>query len=465
MYHAKQLECLDYLSKDSDYQQILYGGSAGSGKSYLGCDWQLKRRLKYPNTRGLIGRAELKKLRLSTMATFWNLCGQMGLVAGKHYTYNGQDHVIKFFNGSEIILMDMADLPSDADFSRFGSLEISDYFCDEISEISAKAIHILHSRCRYKLTWFCRNCSTEGLSDCEVVDVNEQGKPLSWRCSKCGDVNSGLLPKGLMTCNPSKGWIYQDFYLASKNNSLRSDRMFIQALPTDNPHIPEAYLHTLQMLPEYDRKRLLEGNWEYDDDTDKLFSTENLSRMFRSEELFGTTYITADIARFGKDRTIIGVWNGLTLIKIKELRRSSLDETVNVLRQLQNEHKVILKNIISDEDGLGGGVVDFMKCTGFRNGSKPTEPIYQNLKAQCYFKLASLIEENKLTIHTNEYRDTIIRELEMIKRHKADSDGKLQVTPKEEIKNREGISPDFADMIMMRMYYELYTNYGKYVIG
>ena len=426
-FHEKQKLCLEHLSKYSPKQQILYSGSAGGGKSFMGCVWQLERRLKYPNTKGLIGRAELKKLRLSTMATFWNIAAQMQLVAGKHYTYNGQDHVIKFFNGSEIILMDLADLPSDPEFQRFGSIEITDYFVDEVAEVSKRCTDILDSRVRYNL------------------------------------ING--VPKGLMTCNPSKGWIYQDFYLAHKNNTLRDDRAFIQALPTDNPHIDPIYLDKLRRLPEYDRKRLLEGNWDYDDDTDKLFSTENLSRMFRSEELFGTTYITADIARFGKDRTIIGVWNGLTLIKIKELRRSSLDESANVIKQLQKEYNVLLKNIVADEDGVGSGCVDILKCSGFRNGSKPTEPIYQNLKAQCYFKLASLIEENKLTIHTNEYRDTIIRELEMIKRHKADSDGKLQVTPKEEIKNREGISPDFADMIMMRMYYELYTNYGKYVIG
>jgi hypothetical protein len=65
----------------------------------------------------------------------------------------------------------------------------------------------------------------------------------------------------------------------------------------------------------------------------------------------------------------------------------------------------------------------------------------------------------------NGYKEQIVKELEMVKRHRADSDGKLQVTPKEVIKNREGISPDFADMIMMRMYYELYPNYARYVIG
>lgn len=425
-YHAKQIECLDALSKYSPVQQVLYGGSAGSGKSFLGCDWMLKRVLKYPNTRGLIGRAELKKLRLSTMATFWNLCAQYGIKPQEHYTYNGQDHVIKFYNGSEIILMDLADLPSDVDFARFGSLEISYYFVDEVAEVSKRCIDILDSRVRYNL------------------------------------VNG--IPKGLMTCNPSKGWIYNDFYLASKNNELREDRAFIQALPTDNPHLPEIYLDKLRKLPEYDRKRLLEGNWEYDDDTDKLFATDNLLRCFRNEVFEGTKYITADIARFGADRTIICLWNGMSLTQIYELKRASLDEVAAKIKEVQMANGVLLKNIVADEDGIGAGVTDFLKCQGFRNGSKPISPNFMNLKAECYFKLAQIIEEGKMTFLTNQYKDTIVRELEMIKRHKADSDGKLQVTPKEIIKQREGISPDYADAIMMRMFYELYPNYAKYAM-
>ena len=46
-----------------EYKRSLIGGGAGGGKTALGCYWQLKQRLKYPNTRGLIGRAVLKTLK------------------------------------------------------------------------------------------------------------------------------------------------------------------------------------------------------------------------------------------------------------------------------------------------------------------------------------------------------------------------------------------------------------------
>jgi len=425
-FHDKQKEALSYLAIDNDCRQLLYGGSAGSGKSFLGCDWQIKRRLKYPGTRGLIGRAELKKLRLSTLATFFELCTKYNLIAGKHFTYNGQDHVINWYNGSQIILMDLADMPSDPDFGRFGSLEITDYFVDEASEVTEKCINILNSRVRYKL-------------------INDN-------------------PKGLLTCNPHKGWLYREFFDAQRNGSIRKDRRFIQALPTDNPHISPVYIESLQMLPDIDRKRLLEGDWDYDETKDRLYEYDDLLRCFRPSTTLGDKFITADIARMGDDRTVIIVWNNLHAEKFVVLKHKPINEVVDTINDLIKNHSVRLSNVLVDEDGIGGGVVDFIRCKGFLNGSKAVRDNYMNLKCDCYFKLGELISSNAITFEGT-HKDTIVKELEMIRREKIDSDGKLRVTNKEDLKKRHGISPDFADAIMMRAFYELKKNFGKYAFA
>lgn len=428
-YLPRQIEALQHLATDSNVEQVLYGGAAGGGKTKFGCMWQIQRRLKYAGTRSLIGRSKLDTLKKTTLNTFFETAKEFGLVADKHYTYNGQTNVIKFFNGSEIVLKDLFAYPSNPNFDSLGSLEITDYFIDEVAEVTEKAVNIVHSRCRYKLNEF------------------------------------GLIPKGFLSCNPSKGWLYNEFYIKNNRNELPEHRAFVQALPQDNPYLPVAYIESLRRLPEYDRKRLLEGNWEFDDDSDKLFSTDNLLRMFRNELLEGKKCITADIARFGKDRTIICVWNGLTLIEVIELHRAALDEVVNKIRLVTKEHSILLQDVVADEDGIGAGIVDFLKCRGFVNGSKPKQPQYQNLKSECYYKLAQYVEENRLTILVNNKKEQIVKELEMIKRHRSDVEGKLQVTPKDVIKNREGISPDLADAIMMRMYFELNPSYGQYVVG
>lgn len=69
----KQLDALKYLVKDSPCELVLFGGAAGGSKSFLGCAWQIQRRLKYDGSRGLIGRSKLDTLKKTTLKTFLNV--------------------------------------------------------------------------------------------------------------------------------------------------------------------------------------------------------------------------------------------------------------------------------------------------------------------------------------------------------------------------------------------------------
>ena len=69
---GKQETALDFLENKKSVKQVLYGGSAGPGKTTLGCIWQIERRLDYPGTRGFIGRRTLKDLKDTTLMTFIN---------------------------------------------------------------------------------------------------------------------------------------------------------------------------------------------------------------------------------------------------------------------------------------------------------------------------------------------------------------------------------------------------------
>ena len=422
----KQNAALDALGLDSPAEVVLFGGAAGGAKSFTGCAWQIMRRLKYPGTRGLIGRSKLDTLKKTTLKTFFEVAALFGLVANKHYQFNAQSNVITFSNGSEIILKDLFAYPSDVNFDSLGSLEITDAFLDECSQISKKAVDIVRSRIRFKLNQY------------------------------------RLSPKTLLTCNPSKGWLYNEFFAPFRAGQLPEHLVFIQSRVADNPHLPPTYAETLARLPEVDRKRLLDGDWDYDETLDSLFTTDDLLRCFRPASETGELYITADIARLGKDRTVIALWRGLSLIQITELRKKKIDETAAIIRELADYHKVKLSNVIADADGLGAGLVDVLKCREFRNGSRATKPErFVNLKAECFFKLAELIELNRLTF-PNQHRDTIVKELDMIRRKNPEGDGKLAVTGKEEIARTHGMSPDYADAVAMRMYFELFPNYGRY---
>lgn len=394
----------------------------------MGCYWQLKRRLKYPGTRGLIGRASLKTLKETTLNTFFEVCKIQGLKAETHFRFNQQSNQITFPNGSIIFLKDLFNYPSDPNFDELGSLEITDAFVDENNQIVEKAWNIVKSRIRYKL------------------DEN------------------GLIPKMLGSCNPSKGWIYSRFYKPYKDGKLDAKKQFIQALVTDNPDVSRYYVENLQSLDEASKRRLLHGDWEYDDDPATLIDYEKIIDCFSNSFLAdGGRYITCDVARFGSDRTVIGVWSGFR-VKLFEFRGYSVTQTAQKIGELQNSFGVPVSNVIADEDGVGGGVVDILRCKGFVNNSRPLpnpetrqDENYANLKSQCYFRLAERINKGGLYIECSDpkMKADIVQELEQVKQYNMDKDGKKQVVPKDKVKEAIGRSPDYADTLMMREWFEL----------
>jgi phage terminase large subunit len=421
----KQTKALDYLEDDIT-TELLFGGGAGGGKSAFGVYWLLKMCHKYPETRWLMGRAKLKTLKETTLASFFEVAKSLDLKSGLNYKFNQQSGVISFPNGSEILIKDLFLYPSDPNFDELGSLEITGAFIDECNQCVYKAVQIVKSRIRYKL------------------DEN------------------GLIPKMLMTCNPAMNWTKTEFYIPHAKKQLSEKRQFIQSLLTDNPYISKHYKENLQSLDENSKQRLLFGNWDYSDDPTVLIPYDNIVNVFTNTFVeSGTKYITADIARYGRDKTVIGVWNGFRLIKILTIAKSGLDEVKEAIERLRIEYHVPLSSIIVDEDGVGGGVVDFLKCKGFVNNSTPikvgNDPAnFRNLKSQCYFGISDRINGNQVYIAADGVdKEAIIEELQYVKQKNMDKDGKREVLSKDEIKEQLGRSPDYADMIMMRYYFDI----------
>ncbi len=425
-----QEEAIEYLF-DKTTTEVLFGGAAGGGKSWVGCSWLILMCLKYPKTRFLMGRSKLDSLKKTTLNTFFEVCETWGVKAGKHYNFNGGSNIITFFNKSEILLKDLFLYPSDRNFDNLGSLEITGAFIDEANQITEKAKNIVASRLRYKLDDY------------------------------------GLIPKMLMTCNPAKNWVYTQYYRPSKEGKQKPHRKFIQSLVDDNKYISRFYKTQLQTLDELSKQRLLFGNWEYDASKDNLIEYDAILNMFNQKGVKGQKYISCDVARFGSDKTVIMLWEGLYLIKIKTLLKSAVNDVVEYIRLLQQEHKVNITNIIVDEDGVGGGVKDYLRCKGFVNNARALKgENYQNLKTQCYYKLADLINKGQIGVNCEDIniKNQIIEECEQVRMKDADKDNKLQIMPKELVKGIIGRSPDFADALAMRMFYEIDGNFGKYFV-
>jgi hypothetical protein len=211
-----------------------------SGKSWLGCVRQIYRRTAYANTRGFIGRRDFTALRDSTMKTYFDILGKFGYQSDVHYRYNAQEHTVYFENGSEQHFRHMSYQPSDPDFNRFGSTEYTDAFIDEAPEVDERAAQILLSRLRY-------NHSAHGIT-----------KEL------------------LLTGNPTDNWIKKRYVMDEEGRliDLPKHRKRVLFTIADNPDLAfrESYINTLELLDEYDRNRLLYGDWMSKKDVERPFA-------------------------------------------------------------------------------------------------------------------------------------------------------------------------------------------------
>lgn len=231
----------------------------------------------------------------------------------------------------------------------------------------------------------------------------------------------------------------------------------------------EEVLQAQKDLPPKIFKELYEA--EASEDVGQLISNQSIVKIFSNTHIKdGVKYITADIARLGKDKTVVYVWDGLRVVEIVERNVSLVTESADIIKGLINKYNVNLNNVICDEDGVGGGVVDILKCIGFVNNAKPKkvegrEENFANLKTQCYYKLAEYINRNEIYVScSSDVEKCLTEELEYVRLAKELDISRITLLSKDEIKKRIGRSPDYSDALMMRMYYLVNPSYGQYAI-
>lgn len=427
-----------WIDKVTSY--LLFGGGAGGGKSFWIASEQIIQCYQYPGIKSFIGRKQLKRLMSSTYLSFVKACKFYG-VPRDDWHLNGQYNYIEFTNGSRIDLLDIDYVPSDPLFERFGSLEYTNGFIEEGGEADFGAFDVLKSRVgRHKNKEF------------------------------------GLLGKIGITANPSKNWLYRIFYRPFVDNILPAGYAFIQSLYGDNPYTATDYGEQLkQITDQAQRERLQFGNWEYDADPATLINYNAIVDLFTNAvEGSSEKYLTADVARFGKDRTVIGIWTGCELSEVIIDHHQDIVTTTNKIRDLIGKREIPYSHIAVDEDGIGGGVVDGLRgIRGYIANQTPFEENglktnFKNLKAQCSYKLADKINSHQMSVKAKldeKSKQELIEELGWIKSKDADKDGKRAVVPKDEVKEHLGRSPDLGDMMVMRMLFEVEKRLNQVIVN
>ena len=423
--NQKQDDCLRALTS-GDYREILYGGAAGGAKSWTGASWLTFMCECYAGTRWFVGREELKRAKESTLVTFLKVFKAYGIEGVK---YNANDHYLLFSNGSRIDFLELKYYPSDPLFERFGSIEYTGGWIEEGGEVDFGAFDVLKTRI---------------------------GRHMN--------DHYGLQPILFVTCNPKKNWLYYEFYMPSKlkaQDFTNKKRLYIQAFVQDNPATESSYIEQLESLQNKAKKeRLLYGNWDYDDDPSSLCDFDAITDLFTNDHVKGGEKRgSADLAMKGRDRFIAGYATGM-IVQIDIDQEFSTGKGIETdLKKMMIRRGIPHSKMVVDSDGLGNYLESYL--TGikeFRGGGQAIDKKeFANLKAECAYKLAEIVNKRLMRIICNEeQRQRIIDELGVLKTKDVDADEKRKrIIDKPEMKKLLGRSPDYLDMLIMLMYFEI----------
>lgn len=239
----KQAAALRQLESDG-VQYCLYGGSAGGGKSVLGCAWQIARRMKHPKSSGIIIRQTRKDIYSTVMVTFHKVAA---IIFGEDmvapYKLNEQKDEIQFHNGSIIYLREGRFMPQDPQYDRL-KLEVMDGWIEEGTQVDERAFIAIRPRIR--------------------------------------QMHGGAEAKLLITSNPGPGWVKHRFIkgIDDKAINLQAPYSFIQAKVMDNPDKVFAvnYAKALSDLDPITKAMYLDGNWDVNINENPFFWAYNRAK-------------------------------------------------------------------------------------------------------------------------------------------------------------------------------------------
>jgi len=419
----KQTKCWDAFW-DPNINSILFGGAMGGGKSYIGCllldrfaNWVIEKfnlkPTKYPINLGFMGRYRAVDFNDTTLET-WKR------ITPDHYYIRSQD--------KEIVIEDKVKyayggLDSTEAVSKFSSAEFAVVFIDQAEECDRDKIAVLMSRFRLQIN----------------------GVPLPY--------------KSLFTANPKNCFLKDEFVLG--NNPKK---VFIPALPKENPYLPVTYIDSLKEAFKHRPELLLanlEGSWDSLEGSDIVIKdiwirqAEAVHRPIIDNRQ--KRIIVCDVSRFGDDETVIYYMEDTDIKDQIIYGKKDTMQTAGKIHIFAQEKNVDLIGI--DEIGVGAGVVDRLIEMGNNvlpiNSASASENKrkYYNLRAQMWWEAGEMFANKDIRLTWNgksgedkELQRQLTAPTYLIK------NGKIKIEEKEKIKDRLGRSPDRADTYVMGLY-------------
>lgn len=449
----KQKQLLELIN-DPTINELLIGGSAGGGKTFTVCLAIVLLAKQYPGARFFVGRKTLKSLKQSTINSLLTKVHPMLGIDEEDFAFHAGDMTLDYINGSKLIFGELEKTPTDPDFARLGSLEIDLAFIEEAGEISLEAKNAIKSRV---------------------------GRGIM-------NTNYGIPGKIILSCNPSNNFLKEEYYRPYKKlgaggfqkwkigtvevNGERMDsfRAFLRASVYDNPFMPQSYIDNLKSLPEKQRRRLLDGDWDYADEEDSLFKSGLLEKAItydRPEPNLANSWIGVDVSDKGNDRTVftliingVAITQKLSSVQMnweqtseKPISRLIADELIN-FAMANGFTQQYASHITVECNGVGAALRDMLKERGWYLTEYTAT---HKTRSEGYYDLMLAMDSGELKILDGmNGLDDLERELSAhtyTMREQAPD-----IIKKEKIKMVIGRSPDLADSLMIAWWGKQYQS-------
>ena len=297
--------------------------------------------------------------------------------------------------------------------------------------------------------------SVEFAVEC-VDEINRNEKPVFIELRKRLRWPNIKDVKFLAACNPiGHAWVKNMWVkrLFPSEEKEQYEFVFVPALPTDNPYLPQEYYKSLESLPENQRKAVLEGNWDaFDEGMDekgyiRLVTDRELQSFFTNTgEHSGYKILGIDPAAGGDNSAIVLKSGHLQEILFNQKLQNTMD-LVGVIMEKYRDYKCDF--IVIDKTGVGQGVFDRLKelnypVRGVAFGEKSEDDQFANLKAEWHWRERKWLLSGGRLVQNFGWN-----EFEIVKYK--NKDGKIIIQPKEDL-FREGMtSPNCVDAAVLTM--------------
>ena len=255
-------------------------------------------------------------------------------------------------------------------------------------------------------------------------------------------------------------FVFQNFVEKPQKNSI------VQKINYDqNPFLSDTIIKVIEAAKEdnYEDYEFLYLGKPHEGDDRALFAFSEIEAAmdgdFMGVDDTGVETLAVDVARYGRDKSVLSKRKGFKIYDLKEYQGYS---TTELSTKVDNEYRSrSFDGVAVDTIGVGAGVYDKLESMGVRGLIEANvsmraeeEKVYQNKRAEMYFGLREFVIRGGKLPNDRELKEELLALTYFYNK----MSGKIQLLSKDDIKDEIGRSPDKSDSVALHFFQKVRPN-------